>query len=173
MLAANGDPHAFACLLERHYDFIFRVAWRWTRDQDLAEDVAQAVCERLGKTIRQWHGKAKFTTWLYRLTINAAQDAQRKSERERRKLADYSDYADAGGLVPQDPDEAAEALWNAVEELPAQQRSAVLLVHSEGMSHAEAATVLDTAESTVSYHIHAARKRLKQMLHSDGKEEYV
>lgn len=173
LLAANGDRQAFARLLERHYDFIFRVAWRWTRDRDVAEDVAQSVCMRLGKSIRQWRGKAKFTTWLYRLVINAAQDAQRKLVREERKLAAYRNYAGTGGLKPGSEDGASEALWSAVEELPDQQRNAVLLVHGEGLSHGEAAKILETAESTVSYHIHAARKRLRQMLHSDGKPEHV
>ena len=65
-------------------------------------------------------------------------------------------------------DDPADALWLAVRSLPDKQRDAVLLVYGEDMNHAQAAQVMDCAESTVSYHLHAARKRLKQLLGAPG-----
>mgnify|MGYP003526529980 FL=1 len=57
-----------------------------------------------------------------------------------------------------------ELLWEAVRQLSEKQRDAVLLVHGEGLGHGAAAAVMGCSESTVSWHIHEARKRLKKML---------
>lgn len=164
-LARAGDREAFAALVERHYDFIHRVAWKWCRSRTEAEDIAQNVCIRLGASIRSWRGNGALTTWLYRLTINAAHDAARAASRESRKAAAWETHAIASGLdrVGDEADEG-DALWEAVRGLPEKQRDAVLLVYAEGMSHGQAASVMDCAESTVSFHVHEAKKRLKKLL---------
>src|SRR4051812_46884874 len=79
--ARDGDRDAFGRLVARHYDFIYRVAWRWAGNRSDAEDIAQDVCVRLGKAIRSYKGGAAFTTWLYAMTLNAARDLRRKSTR--------------------------------------------------------------------------------------------
>ena len=61
-------------------------------------------------------------------------------------------------------EEQSAALWQAVRALPEKQRDSMLLVYGEGLSHSDAADILDCAESTVSWHIHAAKKRLKGVL---------
>ncbi len=71
--ARDGDRDAFGRLVERHYDFIYRVAWRWAGNRADAEDIAQDVCVRLGRAIRSYRGGGAFTTWLY------AHDAQRSA----------------------------------------------------------------------------------------------
>ncbi len=63
---------------------------------------------------------------------------------------------------------SGDELWTAVRSLPGQQRDAVLLVYGEDMSHAEAARVMACSEKTVSWHIHAAKKRLKVLLEAVG-----
>ncbi len=164
-LARSGDREAFAALVERHYDFIHRVAWKWCRSRDRAEDIAQTVCMRLGASIRSWRGEGALTTWLYRLTINAAHDAARAASRESRKAVAWETHAVASGLdrVGEAMDEG-DALWAAVRTLPEKQRDAVLLVYGEGMSHGRAAAVMECAESTVSFHVHEAKKKLKLLL---------
>ena len=77
LAAGSGDRAAFATLIDRHYDRIFRFAWRLTGAADLAEDLAQDVVILLAKRISQFRGDAKFTTWLYQVTLNAARDAGR------------------------------------------------------------------------------------------------
>ena len=69
-------------------------------------------------------------------------------------------------------DDPAERLWAAVRTLPDKQREAVLLVYGEGMSHAGAADVMGSAEATVSWHIHEAKKRLKQICSRPGKTDH-
>ena len=76
--AANGDREAFGELLERHYGRILRLCLRLLGDRAEAEDLAQDVCVGLAKKIRSFRGEARFTTWLYRVVLNAGRDAMRR-----------------------------------------------------------------------------------------------
>lgn len=163
--AREGDRDAFGQLVERHYEFIFRVAYRWLADEADAEDVAQEVCIKLSRAIRGYAGRAAFSTWLYRLTLNGARDFSRGRSRETRRNQEFAREAQVLEQDSQVPvEEQSTALWDAVRALPEKQRDSVLLVYGEGLSHGNAADILDCAESTVSWHIHAAKKRLKDVL---------
>jgi RNA polymerase sigma-70 factor (ECF subfamily) len=171
-LARDGDREAFGRLVERHYDFVYRVAWRWAGNRADAEDIAQDVCVRLGRAIRSYRGGGAFTTWLYAMTLNAARDLRRRTARENVKNEAFGVHALVSGGEVQEaaPDDPAERLWAAVRGLPDKQREAVLLVYGEGLSHAAAADAMACAEATVSWHIHEAKKRLKHMMRSAGEE---
>lgn len=167
--ARAGDRAAFSRLVAGNYDFIFCVAWRWTGNREDAEDIAQDVCMRLGRAIRNWRGEAALQTWLYSVTLNAVRDHGRRLGRQKRLAAAVHLHAIAEGpAIPEPGEDPAEALWLAVRQLPRQQRDAVLLVHGEGLSHSAAAQAMGCAEKTVSWHVHEARKRLKQMLAAGG-----
>lgn len=162
--AKAGDRDAFAELVARHYDFIFRVAWKWCGKKADAEDIAQEVCERLGRSIRSFSGQGAFTTWLYALSLNVARDQGRRAMRETRKAEAFGVHAAAFGEAMPDPDDRSDALWDAVRKLPDKQREAVLLVYGEELSHGDAAEIMGCAEATVSWHIHEAKKRLKVLM---------
>jgi len=162
--AQKGDGEAFSMLIEAHYDLIYRTAYKWSGHRSDAEDVAQDVCVKLGSVLASFDGRSAFSSWLYRVTLNAVRDMQRASSRRGR-------YTDALAQVspedaPADQEDAATAsqLWAAVRRLPEKQRDAVLLVYAEDMSHAEAGEVIGCKEATVSWHIHEARKTLKGLL---------
>jgi len=163
--AAAGDRRAFAALLDRHYDRIYRLAWRWCGARDRAEDIAQEVCVKLAQSIATFRGDAAFKSWLYRLAYTTAVDHIRVNQRlVTLEPSDMLSLVDgAGGIAHEDTIEGQE-LWRAVRALPPQQRDAVLLVYAEDLSHAEAATILGCTEKTVSWHLHEARKRLKTLL---------
>lgn len=167
--AASGDRVAFATLLDRHYDRFYGLAWRFLGSRTDAEDVAQDVCVKLATAIRSFRGEAEFTTWAWRITYHAAADKRRSTTRMQ-----PVDPADIAALAerPAEGDAAsileAKELWASVHRLPEQQRDAVILVYGEDMSHAEAACVMGCTEKTVSWHLHAARKRLKAMLDDSG-----
>jgi RNA polymerase sigma-70 factor, ECF subfamily len=166
--AQKGDGEAFGRLVERHYDFVYRVAWRWSGRKADAEDIAQEVCARLGRAIRGYRGGGAFTTWLYAMTMNAARDLMRKSARETAKSEAFGLHALVEGQGA--PDDRVEKLWEAVRKLPDKQRDAVLLVYGEELSHAAAADAMACAEATVSWHIHEAKKRLKALMLSAGED---
>lgn len=160
----GGDRQAFARLVGRHYDMIHRIAWKWSGDRNDAEDIAQDVCLKLPRALRGFEGKAAFTTWLYRVTLNTVRDLQRNRARQAERTAVMA--MDAEALPADDPAAALEHndLWRQVQRLSERQRDCVLLVYAEGLSHAEAADILGCAEKTVSWTIHEARKRLRELL---------
>ncbi len=168
--ARNGDGEAFGRLVERHYDFIHRVAWRWSGRKADAEDIAQEVCVRLGRAISGYRGGGAFTTWLYTMTMNAARDMMRKTKRESAKGEAFGLHVVIESQGTDEPDDQAERLWAQVRKLPDKQRDAVLLVYGEGLSHSAAADAMGCAEATVSWHIHEAKKRLKVLMLSAGED---
>lgn len=170
LLAREGDGAAFGRLLERHYGFVYRVAYRWCGCRADAEDVAQDVCVRLGRAIRSYRGAGAFRTWLYALTLNAARDLHRRTRRETAKGEAFRAHALSSAAVAEAPDTAdpVDDLWEAVRQLPDKQRDAVLLVYGEGLSHADAADVMAISEATVSWHVHEARKRLRVLMREAG-----
>lgn len=159
--AAEGNRESFAKLIELQYDFILKAAWKWTRHQADAEDVAQEVCIRLGRSISQFKGHGRFTTWLYALVLNVVRDLARKSRREMEKGRAWG--AEATTASTSQP-YASDDLWKAVDRLPEKQRDVVILVYSEGLTHAQTADILGLAETTVSWHLHEARRSLKSLL---------
>ena len=73
--ARGGDRKAFSELIERHYDFIHRTACKWLGRRQDAEDIAQEVCVKLSTAIQSFDGRAAFTSWLYRVTLNVVRDS--------------------------------------------------------------------------------------------------
>ncbi len=163
-LARQGDRTAFAALVERYYDFVFRVAFRLAGNRADAEDIAQDVCVRMGRAIRGFRGDGAITTWLYALVLNAVRDSARKASRETAKAGAWA--AEALVAADGDPpgDDPVERMWAAVRRLPDKQRDAITLVYGEGLSHAAAAEAMALAEGTVSWHVHEGKKRLQQLL---------
>ena len=159
--AAAGDRDAFATLLERHYERIYRVGARVLGDADEAADLAQEVCVVLPARLSSFRGESRFTTWLYRVVVNAARDAlRRKAARQRGERG----YAEAEALLRiEDGARGCEASWlrRTLERLPDDLRMTVLLVLDEDLRHAEAGAVLGVSESTVSWRMHEVRKRLR------------
>ena len=95
-----GDRDAFAELVVRHYDFIHRVAYRWCGGREDAEDIAQEVCARLGRSIRTFRGDGALTTWLYALTLNVARDFGRRRQRDEAKTRAFGVHALISGEEP-------------------------------------------------------------------------
>ena len=169
--AQKGDRAAFGRLVERHYDFVYRVAWRWCGRKADAEDIAQEVCARLGTRDPHLSRRRRLHHMALRPDAERrarpdAQDAPGK--RRRPKPSAFMRWSTGEGAP--EPDDQAETLWAAVRKLPDKQRDAVLLVYGEGLSHAAAADAMACAEATVSWHIHEAKKRLKVLMRSAGED---
>lgn len=162
LAAANGDDEAFSALITRHYDRVFRLAFRLTGMRAEAEDLCQDICTALPAKIVAYRGDARFTTWLYRVVVNAAND------RHRRRAA-YAKAADGWGEIEvarrAEAAEAAEALdWltAAMRTLSGELRETLALVLDD-VTHAEAGEILGVSEGTISWRISEAKKRLRAM----------
>ncbi|MBC7736866.1 MAG: sigma-70 family RNA polymerase sigma factor [Candidatus Saccharibacteria bacterium] len=90
--AATGDRTAFATLLARHFDRIFGLAWRLTGTRAEAQDLTQDICAALPARLPSWRGEARFPTWLYRVTVNAAHDLRRRQATRTRAADGWGDW---------------------------------------------------------------------------------
>lgn len=162
--AKTGNVAAFEQLVRSYYPFILKTAFRWLGNKSDAEDVTQLICMRLATIIESFDGRASFSSWLYRVTLNAVRDFQRSHQR-RQRLVSRAAIVSRDAMEPDQEDLLrVNDVWRKVRELQEKQRDAVLLVYAEELSHAEAAKIMQCKEVTVSWHIHKARKLLKDLL---------
>jgi RNA polymerase sigma-70 factor (ECF subfamily) len=162
--ASRGDREAFQQLLERHYDTAYRVALRYAGNIADAEDIAQNVCLGLAGKIGSFKGRASFSTWLYRVVVNACRDFARKQKSTRTLQENYAVYRALDDADQADTVDKVNWLNEAVAELEPKLRETAILVLAEDLNHAQAAEVLGCAESTVSWRMHEVRKKLKSRL---------
>lgn len=156
--AQEGDSTSFAALLDLYYDTIHRFAWKWCGHAANADDIAQLACIKLANSLAQYRFQAAFTSWLYRLVISCAQDWQRSQQRHEH--ADLPDDEPADGGNPAEESIYLLQLLAQLEKLGEGMKETALLVHGEGLSHAEAGAILGVTESTISWRVHTIRKHM-------------
>lgn len=166
-LAAAGDADAFRVLLERHYDGIFRLAFRFTGNRADAEDITQDVCMALVDRIGSFRGEARFTTWLHRIVVNACRDRGRRRATAQRVTADFAAVEDLRRAADADRGEHMAWVTEMLSRFSEDIRETAILVLAEQLSHAEVAAILEVKESTISWRMHELRKGLKQMADND------
>ena len=166
----QGDRDAFQCLFEAYKDKVFSIAvYSSGGDRTLAEDVTQQIFLKLFTAIRQFRGDSEFTTWLYRLVVNACLDERRRT---RRLLPWGSEttvaMSDVSEKKPQERQyarlEVAEAVRHAIEELKPKFRLPILLKYIEGLSYEEIADVMGCSKGTVASRLNRGHSQLAKRL---------
>jgi RNA polymerase sigma-70 factor, ECF subfamily len=167
--AASGDRVAFATLLSRHYDRVFGLACRLTGNRAEAEDLTQDICAALPVKLRGWRGEARFSTWLYRVTVNACHDMRRRQATRTRAATGWGDWE----LARQDEivveREAQDWLATAMQRLSPELRDTVALVLGEELTQAEAGVVLGLSEGTIAWRMSEVKKKLRAMAVEEAK----
>lgn len=161
--AAAGDRDAFSALLSRHYDRIFRLAFSLTGRRAEAEDLVQDICAALPAKLQSYRQQARFTTWLYRVTINAAHDRRRRAATHRKAATGWGDWELDRQAQMAGEAEAQDWLGQAMARLPQDLRDTVALTLGEDMTQGEAAQVLGLSEGTVAWRMSEVKKRLRAM----------
>lgn len=161
--AANGDAEAFATLLSRHYDRMYRLAFRLTGQAEQAEDLTQDICAALPEKMSGYRAQARFTTWLYRVVVNAAQDMRRRRATHDKAAAGWGDVEQMRRAEAAETAAALDWLQQAMCALPEDLRDTLALTLDQDMTHAQAAEVLGVSEGTISWRMSDARKRLRAM----------
>ena len=166
--AADGDRAAFATLVARHYDRVHAFCWRLTGSRTEAEDLTQDICAALPAKLRGWRGEARFTTWLYRVAVNAAHDLRRRQATRTKAALGWGDWE----LARQDEiaTERAGLDWlaTAMSRLSPELRDTLALTLGEGLTQGEAAEILGLSEGTVAWRMSDVKKRLKAMAKAEG-----
>jgi len=162
----DDDQHAFGELVRRHQSAVRGLLRQLTRtDLALADDLAQDTFVRAYKHIRSFRGEARFSTWLYRIAYNCF----REDARRRKELVGIDEEQLQAEADPQTADPGLRHdLMHALSVLPLRERSAVLLCCQNGLSHDEAARVLDIPLGTVKTNVLRGRVKLQKMLAAWG-----
>jgi RNA polymerase sigma-70 factor, ECF subfamily len=163
----NGDHAAFELLIARHQRMIhsltFRMTGSWEEAQDLSQDTFIQAFRQLGA----YRGEAKFSSWLYRIAINRCLNWKKSAQRRQQILNTWSQ--EQSDESPHD--RPSQQVHDALLKLPAKQRAAIILTVFDGLNHAEAAQALGCSETTVSWRIFSAKRKLKQILKSIQTQE--
>jgi RNA polymerase sigma-70 factor, ECF subfamily len=171
----QGDRDAFRVLFESYKDRVYSIAvYSAGGDLSIAEDVTQQIFLKLFTAIKQFRGDSEFTTWLYRLVVNACMDERRR----RRRLFAWNDVAVTKEPVTRKSqerqyarDELAEAVRGAVSQLKPKFRLPILLKYVEGLSYEEIATVMGCSKGTVASRLNRGHAQLAKTLgHLRGQE---
>jgi len=167
-LSVDGDAQAFEHLIKRHYMTVYKVSYKYCGVKEDAEDITQEVFVKLARKLKIFSQKSSFKTWLYRITINMAKDYSRKSATKRTYESAFAFESGSNNPGPTGDEYLDAARLNKfIDKLSQKQRTTVLLVFGEELSHREAAQVLRCPEATVSWRIFQARKKLKKSLEQE------
>ncbi len=167
--AASGDRDAFAALLARHYDRIFNLAYRLIGTRAEAQDLTQDICAALPSKLRNWRGEARFSTWLYRVIVNAAHDLRRRQATHSRAAAGWGDWEQARQDEIETDRAAMDWLTQTMTRLPPDLRDTAALILGEDLTQAEAGQILGIPEGTVAWRMSELKKRLRAIAAEEAK----
>lgn len=164
-LITQGDEGAFRELVERHVDRAYALALRILRNGADAEDVVQDTLLKIWSHRGTWQsGRAKFSTWLYRVVTNRCLDLRRRPKTEDMDAAPEVVDARPDALTTLQRHEASDLLAREMERLPDQQRVALILSYYDDLSNAQIAEVMDTTVQAVESLLKRGRQHLRRQL---------
>ncbi len=170
---AASDEAACAELVATHERMVYQLAFHLLGNREEALDLSQEVFLRVFRTMGAFRGQSALRTWIYRIVINQARNRQRWWRRRHQAdqvsldqhVLDHGELPQPGDAVTPDRllvrKEAAARLWVALERLPFDQRTAVVLREFDGLSYEEIAFSLDIAVGTVKSRLTRARQALR------------
>lgn len=171
----QGDNAAFEALVTKYQRSVLNLVYRFTGETNRAEDLAQEVFVRVYRALGGFEAKAKFFTYLYKITLNLCLKEREREQRRRTYSLDEKSNDDEGRVREVvdtsgsaedvvERREIARVVREAVQSLPEEQRTAVILHRFQGLSYEELAEVLDISLPAVKSRLHRAKLALKEQL---------
>ncbi|MGN6555169.1 MAG: RNA polymerase sigma factor [Verrucomicrobiota bacterium] len=157
----NDEAEAFEDLVREHQRLIHALCYRMTGSLADAEDLAQETFIHAYQRLEGFRAEARLSSWLYRIAVNQCLNWQKRKQRQDRLHQTWSELDRNGDSAPGD---WTKEIQEALLKLHPKQRAAVILTTYEGLNHAEAAQALNCSETTVSWRLFAARRKLKCLL---------
>lgn len=174
--AQRGDMEAFHVLVEHSKINVYRLAYDLTGNRHDAEDLSQEVWIKAFRFLGQFRGTARWSTWLYRITVNTANDYRRPKMRNVTEYRDDMDTDPAPQGTSANPIRETEAsvtrghIEEALGRLTPQERAAFVLRHYHDLPIREVAETMSIAEGTVKAYLFRAVQRLRKELAVYGRE---
>jgi RNA polymerase sigma-70 factor, ECF subfamily len=163
----KDDPHAFRLIYDRFAQSIYDLCFRYLRDQAEAQDAVQEVFIRAYQSLDQFHGRAKLSTWLYRIAVNYCLNQKRRKNWQSWLTLEFLDQQQiASEEIANNPQHQMEKketdrlIQQAIEALPERQKMAIILSRYENLSYQEIAEAMNCSLSAVESCIHHAKKNL-------------
>jgi RNA polymerase sigma-70 factor (ECF subfamily) len=172
---ASGDQTACAELVTTHQSMVFVLGLNLLGDRDEALDLSQEVFLRVFRTIGQFRGQSALRTWIYRIAVNQARNRCRWWRRRHRSeqvsleehILTFGEPASTRDLAPDRvlaSKEVSALIWRAMERLPFDQRTALILREVDGLRYEEIAFTMSVAIGTVKSRLTRARQALRNEL---------
>lgn len=173
------DAEAFRQLVQRYQRMVFVCAYKFLRNTETAEDITQEVFLEVFRSLASFKGGAKFSTWLYRITVTKCLNQIKAANRKKRFGMVLRFFGESGienqiSVLPDDEliqDEHARQLHFALNKIPENQRTAFTLCKIDGMSYEEIARIMDTSIPSVESLLFRAKKNLQKHLHEYYKQD--
>jgi RNA polymerase sigma-70 factor (ECF subfamily) len=170
--AKAGDQGAFAALVTRYRKRIFALALHITGSASEADDIAQDVFLKAYRALPEFEGRSQFFTWVYRMTVNRSLNVRRDRARRGEDIVLDDPRLELAIAVDARSNPSREAelrqsyarLLRALDSLPVDMRTTVILVSLQGLSHGEVAVVQKVSEGTIAWRMHEARRRLHEAM---------
>ena len=168
----KGDKDAFSELVEKYKRRIYFVAYRMTNSHSDADDLSQEAFIKAYESINNFREKSRFSTWLYRIVVNITINHLKKVGKRQTftldenisfKNSDLATYTD-NPCKSAERRELHQKITKAIESLPPDQKTVVVLAILEGLHHKEIAEIVSCSEKTVSWRLFQARKKLTEKL---------
>lgn len=182
----EGDEESFRVIVDRYQKYILNICFRFTRSKETTEDLTQEVFIEVYRSINNFRGGSKFSTWIYRIAVTKSLDHLKSQKRKKRfgmikSLFVENDFDNESLLVadseenPQkkiEQEDRMKILSLALESLPEKQRIAFTLNKCDEMSYQEIAGILGTTISSVESLIHRAKINLRKKLYNYYKKHF-
>ncbi|GGK25214.1 DNA-directed RNA polymerase sigma-70 factor [Yeosuana aromativorans] len=168
-LIIEGHTNAFSTLVDRYKDLVFSLALRMVKNKEEAEEVAQDTFVKVFKSLRQFKGDSKFSTWIYKVTYNTCLDRLKKHKREQHiesidefNLNQIKNMDNA--LDDMEAEERKQAIQDCIKLLPSDDAFLLTLFYFEEESLEEIAKVVNLTENNVKVKLFRIRKKLATIL---------
>jgi RNA polymerase sigma-70 factor, ECF subfamily len=179
----QGNEAAFKTIVEAWQDMVYNTALGIVQNAEDAEDISQEVFVQVYESIHTFKGEAKFSTWLYKITVTKTMDHIRRKKRKKRFAFIQSLFGMNDEMVHDPPDfhhpgvaldkkETAAELFKAIEQLPENQKIAFTLNKLEGLNYQEVSEIMNTTVPSIESLLHRAKNNLKKLLEIYYREKY-
>ncbi len=161
--SAKRDPREFGALYDRHFQQIYRFVYSRVREQTAAEDVTSEVFIKALRAMPRYQDTGRpFAAWLYQIAVNAIADRYR-TLKPSHPLEDFHDLSVGGPAIEEQAAQRDEIrrIWQIVEDLPVQQRTALVLKFQEDMKIEDIAVAMGKTPGAVKLLIHRGVSRLR------------